>query len=239
LFGDRAGRGGVNYPFCICDLQGALMHTSRFHRHWLLFFAGLIFALTVVSAPDLYAADASHPAEGVEGGHDEPPTGVPMEPQNDLILWTIVTFVIFLVALKKIAWGPLIEGLDNRESKYRKLLEDAKADRDKAVSLLADYEQKLKAAQGQVDEIIAEARRDADRTKTDILATAQQDAEATRKRAIEDIGRARDQAVAELFDHVRTNVVSATEKVLSRSLTDADDQKLIDDALAEMSAAQR
>ena len=190
-----------------------------------------------MSSPDLYAADASHPTtEGVEGDHA--PDGVPMEPQNDLILWTIVTFVVFLVVLKKVAWGPLIEGLDNRESKYRKLLEDAKADRDKAVALLADYEQKLKAAQTQVDEIIAEARRDAERTKTDIMATAQQEAEATRKRALDDIGRARDQAVAELFDHVRENVVSATEKVLSRSLTNADDQKLIDDALAEMSAAQ-
>ncbi|MDA1162087.1 MAG: F0F1 ATP synthase subunit B [Planctomycetota bacterium] len=192
-----------------------------------------------MSVPTIQAADDSHAVpEGQDGGHDGAETGVPMQPQNDLVLWTIVTFVVFLVVLKKVAWGPLIEGLDNRESKYRKLLEDAKADRDKAVALLADYEQKLKATQGQVDEIIAEARRDADRTKTDILATAQQSAEATRKRALEDINRARDQAVAELFDHVRASVVSATEKVLSRSLNDADHQKLIDDALAEMSAAQ-
>ena len=215
------------------------MHASRFHRNWLLLLAGFVFAAVVVSAPDLHAADAGHAVEeGGHGGHAEPDTSVPMVPQNDLVLWTIVTFVLFLVVLKKVAWGPLIEGLDNRESKYRKLLEDAKADRDKAVAMLGEYEQKLKTAQGQVDEIIAEARRDADRTKTDILAAAQQDAEATRKRALEDIGRARDQAVAELFDHVRANVVSATEKVLSRSLTDADDQRLIDDALAEMAAAQ-
>jgi F-type H+-transporting ATPase subunit b len=215
------------------------MHAFRFHRNLLLLLAGFVFAAVVVSTPNLQAADASQPAAtGEDGGHGGADDGVPMEPESDLILWTIVTFVVFLFVLKKVAWGPLIEGLDNRESKYRKLLEDAKADRDKAVSLLADYEQKLKAAQGQVDEIIAEARRDADRTKTDILAAAQQDAEATRKRAIDDIGRARDQAVAELFDHVRANVVAATEKVLSRSLTDADDQKLIDDALAEMSAAQ-
>jgi len=215
------------------------MHAFRFHRNWLLVLAGLVFAAAVVSTPDLQAADAGHAVEGEDhGGHAEPDTSVPMKFQNDLILWTIVTFVLFLVVLKKVAWGPLIEGLDNRESKYRKLLEDAKADRDKAVNMLADYEQKLKAAQSQVDEIIAEARRDAERTKTDILASAQQDAETTRKRALDDIDRARDQAIAELFDHVRSNVVSATEKVLSRSLNDADHQKLIDDALAEMSAAQ-
>ena len=174
----------------------------------------------------------------VVGDHDGPDTSVPMKPENDLIFWTIVTFVLFLVTLKKVAWGPLIEGLDNRESKYRKLLEDAKADRDKAVALLGDYEQKLKSAQGEVDEIIAEARRDAERTKTDILAAAQEAAESTRKRALDDIDRARDQVISELFDHVRVNVISATEKVLARSLTDADHQKLIDDALSEMSTAQ-
>lgn len=221
------------------------MHAFRFHRIWLLMFAGFVFAAAVVSTPNLRAADDHGSSEGEHGsaedGHDDhaADNGVPMQPQNDLVLWTIVTFVLFLVVLKKVAWGPLVEGLDNRESKYRKLLEDAKADRDKAVGMLAEYEEKLKTAQGQVEEIIAEARRDAERTKTDILATAQQDAEATRKRALDDIDRARDQAVAELFDHVRSNVVSATEKVLSRSLNDDDHQKLIDDALAELSSAQR
>ena len=231
--------GGLRFSVSYCDLQGALMHASRFHCNWLLLLAGFVFAAAVVSTPDLQAADAGHAVEeGGHGGHSEPDTDVPMMPQNDLVLWTIVTFVLFLVVLKKVAWGPLIDGLDSRESKLLKVVADAQQDRDKAVALLAEYEQKLKTAQTQVDEIIAEARRDADRTKTDILATAQQEAEATRKRALDDIGRARDQAVAELFDHVRANVVSATEKVLSRSLTDADDQRLIDEALAEMSAAQ-
>lgn len=168
---------------------------------------------------------------------DELPS--PVEDHNtDLVVWSLITFGLFLVVLKKVAWGPLIDGLDSRESSLLKVVADAQQDRDKAVALLAEYEEKLKAAQSQVDEIIAEARRDAERTKTDIMESAQQEAEATRKRALDDIDRARDQAVAELFDHVRSNVVSATEKVLSRSLSDADHQKLIDDALAEMSAAQ-
>ena len=120
------------------------MHAFRFHRIWLLMLAGLVFAAVVVSTPDLRAADDHASSEGehgsTEGGHDDhgAENGVPMQPQNDLVLWTIVTFVLFLVVLKKVAWGPLIEGLDNRESKYRKLLEDAKADRDKAVGMLAD-----------------------------------------------------------------------------------------------------
>jgi len=220
------------------------MHAFRSSRNWHLLLAGFVFAGAVVFSSDLRAAA---PAVGAESGSTAPEGDghpeeehyeVPMKPQNDLILWSIVTFVLFLTVLRKTAWGPLIVGLDNRESKYLKVVADAQLDRDKAVALLADYEQKLKAAQSEVDEIIAEARRDAERTKTDILAAAQQDAETTRKRALDDIDRARDQVISELFDHVRVNVISATEKVLARSLSDADHQKLIDDALSEMSTAQ-
>jgi F-type H+-transporting ATPase subunit b len=130
--------------------------------------------------------------------------------------------------------GSIFKGLDEREAKYRTMVEDTEADRDRALALLADYEAKLKAAQTEVDEIIAEARRDAERTKTDILAAAQKEAEVTRDRALSDIDRATDQAVAALFDHVRENVVAATEKVLMRSITGDDQQRLIDEALAEV-----
>ena len=101
--------------------------------------------------------------------------------------------------------------------------------------MLADYDQKLKTAQSKVDEIIAEARRDAEITKQDIVATAQREAKANLDRAKEEIGRAKDQAMVELFSHMRANVVSATERVLARAMNDADHQRLIDEALAEVS----
>lgn len=184
---------------------------------------------------DADAAEVDHEGEG-GGDHGHHEEGVPLSWKSDLVLWSLVTFVLFLIVLKKAAWGPLISGLDKRESKYRKLLDDAKADRDKAMSLLADHEKKLAEAQQEVAEIIAEARRDAERTKTDIVSAAQSEAEATRQRALDDIGRARDQAVNALFEHVRANVVSATEKVLARALTDDDRGRLVDEALAEVSS---
>ena len=183
-----------------------------------------------------HGAEAAHEGEAAGGDHGHHEDGVPLSWQSDLVLWSLVTFVLFLIVLKKAAWGPLIAGLDKRESKYRKLLDDAKADRDKAMALLADHEKKLAEAQKEVIEIIAEARRDAERTKADIVSAAQSEAEATRQRALDDIGRARDQAVGALFEHVRANVVSATEKVLARALTDDDRNRLVDEALAEVSS---
>lgn len=196
-----------------------------------LFVVALALGSLVLSAQPVLAAPNAD-AHGADHADKSP-----VEDHNvQLVIWSLITFLIFLFVLKAVAWGPLIEGLDNRESKYRKLLGDAQADRDRALQLLSDYEQKLKSAQAEVDEIIAEARRDAGRTKTDILAAANTEAESTRNRALDDIDRARDQALASIFEHVRDNVLAATEKVLARSITDGDHERLIDEALAEVSA---
>ncbi|MFP6764815.1 MAG: F0F1 ATP synthase subunit B [Planctomycetaceae bacterium] len=215
------------------------MHTRPKSQVILPLLLGALFCSGVVTASSsVFAAGESntqpHPESHGDSSHD---TSVPLEPKVDLVLISIISFGLFLIVLRKVAWGPLIAGLDGRESSYRKLLADAQQDRDKAIAILGDYETKLKAAQAEVDEIIAEARRDAERTKTDIIAAAQTEAETTRNRALDDIGRARDQAVAELFDHMRSNVVAATEQVLSRSLNDEDHQRLVDEALAQVSGS--
>jgi len=184
-----------------------------------------LLASEAASNGDAKAGDAHH------GEHD---TGVPLKWDRDLVLWSMVTFVVFLFVLKKAAWGPLVDGLNKREAKYEKLLVDAEHGRDQAMKMLAEYETKLKSAQARVDEIIAEARRDAEQTKHDIVAAAQAEADATRKRVTEELNRAKDQAINELFAHMRGNVLAATERVLARSLTDADHQRLIDEALAEV-----
>lgn len=188
------------------------------------------------AAPD-DDADGHDDGHGGGGHGDGHAKGSPVDDHNaQLVVWSLITFVIFLIVLKAVAWKPLIEGLDNREANYVKLLGDAEAGRDKALSMLGEYEQKLKAAQAEVDEIIAEARRDAERTKTDIIAAANAEAEATRNRALDDIDRARDQALSSIFEHMHGNVMAATEKVLARSLNDDDHKRLIDEALAEVSA---
>ena len=181
------------------------------------------------------AAPGEHGGAAAGGHGGEHPTGAPIGWERDLVLWTIVTFVIFLVVLKVAAWGPLVTGLNSREAKYQKLLDDAESDRAKAIKMLADYDQKLKAAQSKVEEVIAEGRRDAETTKQDIVATAQREAKLTLDRALDEINRAKDQAMVELFSHMRANVVAATERVLARTLTDADHQRLVDEALAEVS----
>lgn len=215
-----------------CGPDDRCKRTSK--RHFVL---GVLLATIALSACDsqlnvsFAAGDAAKTGEPHPEKHE---TGLPVSWDNQLVLFSVITFGLFLFVLKKVAWGPIVEGLDNREAKYRTMVEDAEADRDKALALLSQYEAKLKTAQAKVDEIIAEARRDAERTRTDILAVAQKEAETTLDRALTEIDRAKDQALAALFVHVRKNVVTATEKILVRSMTGDDQQRLVDEALAEV-----
>ena len=153
-----------------------------------------------------------------------------------LATYTAIVFIGLCGLLYKFAWGPISEGLDKRESGIREDIASAERAREQAATMLSDHEAKLAGVQEEVKEILAEARRDAEHTKTEIMAAAQSEAEATRDRALGDIERARDQALKDLFDQVATQVASATEHVLGRSLDAADQQRLIAEALSEVTS---
>ncbi|MBM84100.1 MAG: ATP synthase F0 subunit B [Planctomycetaceae bacterium] len=182
------------------------------------------------------AKEAEHDAAEGGGGHGDGhhDSGPPMTPKKDLALFSLIVFLIFVAVLKKFAWGPLMQGLDKRESKVRQDIADAEAARTKAEKALAEHEAKLSAVQDEVKEIIAEARRDAEHTKTEIIAAANKEAEAMKQRSLDDIERARDQALGTLFDHMAASVGDATEHVLGRALSGEDQDRLIEEALAQV-----
>ena len=176
--------------------------------------------ILLVSHGVAFAADAEH-------------KGVPLDAKPDLVIWSIVVFLIFLAVLRATAWGPLTKGLDERESRIREDIANAEAARVKSERLLAEHAAKLDQAKEEIREMLAKGRDDSEKVKQDILAEARKEAEALRERAIDDIDRARDQALNELFDVVANQVALATEHVLGRALGDADQDRLISEALTE------
>ena len=186
------------------------------------------FVTSAVAAAEVHAEAGSH---SEAGSHEKRPV---IEWHRDLAVWSLVTFVVYILVLKKAAWGPLIQGLDTRESRMKQQIADAEAARVNSEQMLVEHAKKLDKVQDEVKEILAEARRDAEHTKQDIVATANKEAEATRKRAVEDIEHARDLAVKELFDFVSSNVIGATEHVLGRALSGDDQNRLVQEALNQM-----
>jgi F-type H+-transporting ATPase subunit b len=195
-----------------------------------LVFTPSALAMASAGAPE---TTPEAPAEaGGAGGHDKHDTSVPMGWQQDLALFSLITFLLFLFVMKKFAWQPLIDGLDKRESGIRQAIADAEDNRRKSHALLAEYEQKLKHAEQTVQQMVAEARRDAERTSQDLIAGAQKEVQLIRDRAKDDIRQAKDTALAEVFSSVNAQVIRATEHVLGRSLGDGDQDRFVEEALA-------
>ncbi len=194
--------------------------------------ASMAFAFDVQkSAPAAEAEAAGHSdtAHADEGHHD---TSIPMNFQRDLALWSFVTFVCFLFVMKKFAWAPMISGLDAREAGIKRAIAEAEEGRRKSMALLAEYDQKLKSAEQTVQAMVAEAKRDAERTGQDLVAAAQKEVNALRDRAKDDIRQARDTALADVFSTMNSQVLLATEHVLGRSVNDGDQDRLVSEALA-------
>ena len=190
----------------------------------------LMLSANVATAKEPAEAEITEPLSGEASAHAPGPMTATGQ-DVDLAVWTLITFVVFLIVLKKFAWGPLIVGLDKRETSVLDNIAAAEAARIKAEKMLAEHAAKLERVQDEVREILAEARRDAEHTKTEIVAAAQKEAEASRQRAVHDIERARDQALDDLFDYMGRSVSLATEQVIGRTLTGPDNERLIEEAL--------
>lgn len=210
-----------------------MIRASKLALLWLV-------SITLLNSGVLLAEDSAPKGAETEQAaatddHGAGHNGPPLEFTRDLALWSFVVFVGFLFVLKKAAWGPMIAGLDKREAGIRSAIAQAEDNQRKSKAMLAEYEQKLKAAEETVQAMVAEAKRDAERTSQDIIASAQKEVSALRDRARDEINQAKDAALAEVFTSVQSQVIRATEHVLGRALNDGDQDRLVGEALAGVS----
>lgn len=192
----------------------------------------LVSSARAVAAPPPGAV-AQAKEEAKEAGEELHEEGVPINLKKDLALWSAVTFLIFLYLLGRFAWKPLVAALDAREAHIRGDISAAESARLKAEQMLAEHSKRMSQVQDEIREALAQARRDADQLKQDIVSQAQKEAVAAKDRAVQEISRARDSALKDLFDVMAKEVAHATQHVLGRSVNSSDQDRLIEEALAQ------
>lgn len=193
----------------------------------LLVLSGIILGSGLIgSEATLFAAE--------EGAH---PTGAPLNFKTDLALWSLIVFGLFIFLLKKVAWGPLIQALDERELRVVSAIDKAESSQKEAEELVREHAQKIESAQDEIQAMMVEARSDADRIKQDVLEQARKEAETIKSQALNEIDRARELALKDLFDQMNGRVIDATEQVLGRALNDSDRERLIAEALSQISGS--
>ncbi len=151
-----------------------------------------------------------------------------------LMIWTIVCFLITLFILKRYAFGPMQKMIDERQARIRNAVEEADNAREEARRLLEEHRALIGQARSDAEEILAEARRVGESTRERV----REEAEVDRQRRLEETRRQIEAEVRRALEEIRAEVADLTliaaSKVTGKSLTDADHQRLIEDAIKDL-----
>jgi F-type H+-transporting ATPase subunit b len=160
-----------------------------------------------------------------------------VSPDIGLMIWTLVVFVISMYILSKVAFPRIAAALDKRQRAIEESIDLAERTRMEADKLLAEYRERLHEARHQADEIVARARKTAENNESEAIAEAKRKREEMMAQTRRDIEQETRRAIQEIRNEVADLTVLATEKVTRKSLTDADQKRLVEEALAELDFA--
>ncbi len=161
-----------------------------------------------------------------------------LEPSPGLMIWTLVIFGIVFFILKKYVFGPVAEVVEKRRDQIAESIDEAERSRDEATRLLDDYKVRLAEARREADQLREQGRKEGERQGAELVESAQ----AQRDRVLSDAETQIDAQARQAAAGIRNDVVDlalmAAEKVTSKSLSDADHRRLIEEAIdsADLSA---
>ena len=155
-------------------------------------------------------------------------------PAIGLMFWTCVVFVLLLVLLKKFAWKPILDAVDERNESIDNALKAADKAKEEMASLNADNKRIIIEAKKQRDLLLKEGRE----IKLSIIAEAKEQANIEADKILtsakDQISTEKMKALTELKNQVASLSIDMATIVIKSELKDADKQKqLVSQALKE------
>ncbi|HEY2535472.1 MAG TPA: F0F1 ATP synthase subunit B [Solirubrobacteraceae bacterium] len=157
-----------------------------------------------------------------------------IQPGVGLMVWTLLVFGVTMVLLARLAFPRISEALERRQKSIEDSIDSAQRTREEADKLLAEYRERLQAARAQSDEIVQRARQTAESHEQEAKEQAQRIAAEAARRAEHEIEMATERAIDGIRREVADLTIMATEKVTRKTLDDADQKRLVAEALGEL-----
>jgi len=149
--------------------------------------------------------------------------------------WLLITFTIFFMMLKKLAWPKILEGLEARERHIVESVQAAERANTEAAALLAQYEAKLAQARDEALGVIEEGKRDAVKVKDDIVKQGWKDAEDIKERARREMEMAASAVVKDIYQQMAVLSTEIASRIIERELSPTEHQRLVDEAISKYS----
>jgi len=151
-----------------------------------------------------------------------------------LFFWQTVLFLALLFLLRKFAWKPILNAVNDREEGIKNALDSAEKAKLEMQNLQADNEKLLKQARAEREEMLKEAREIKNKMIDDAKDEAREEANKLVALAQASIQTEKKAAIAELKSQVANLSIEIAEKVVREELSNKDKQvKLVESMLSE------
>lgn len=152
-----------------------------------------------------------------------------------LFFWQLFIFVGLVLLLKKYAWKPILDTVNERESSIKDALSAAAAAREEMENLQADNQRILKEARAERDTLLKEARTTSNQIVEQAKAEAKKEADKIMQQTQEAITNEKAAAVEDLKRQVAGFSLDIAEQVLKSELESESKQKqLVEKLLSDV-----
>jgi len=148
--------------------------------------------------------------------------------------WVLVSFVLFIAVVAKKGWAVITDMLDRRSAAIRAEIEEARQLKEEAQALLADYRRRQRDAAQETETIIARAREQAERHRTQAQEALDRTLTRRREQALDKIAQAEADAIREVRSLAVDIAMSATRQVIAERLSDERANVLVDGSIREI-----
>jgi F-type H+-transporting ATPase subunit b len=153
-----------------------------------------------------------------------------------LFFWQLLIFIFLVLLLKKFAWKPILDTVNERESSIKDAMSEADKARNEMAAIQESNQKVLKEARAEREALLKDARN----TGAEIVAQAKTDAKTEANKIIsqaqEAIQNEKRAAVNELKNQVAQISLEIAEKVIDTELANKDKQaQLVDKLLKDSS----
>lgn len=152
---------------------------------------------------------------------------------QDVIIMGINLFILFF-ALSYLIFNPARNVMNKRRERIASDLETAKQEKEDAIAMKADYEDKLTNINQEAEEILNAARKKALKQEEEILARAKAEAAVVMARANTEIELEKKKAVDGMKQEMITIASMMAGKVVSASMNTEIQDTLVEETLSEI-----
>ncbi|WP_425434285.1 F0F1 ATP synthase subunit B [Lentibacillus persicus] len=150
------------------------------------------------------------------------------------MLMQLFFFIVLIALVRKFAWGPLMNVMQQREEYVAGEIEAAEQSRAEAEKAREEAAEQLKQTKQEASQIIEDARNAGTKQEQDIIESARQEADRIKVSAREEIENEKEKAIQTLQDQVSSLSVLIASKVIEKEISEQDQEELINEYIKEV-----